>query len=108
MRILPAVVQGPPLGEPARPPSPHGPCIHLAEPRSSQRDVMQPHQILECTVAGNVKCESVGLMRKLLNGKYWPAVPHVSMGLVDVDDVASAHTLAMCTPAAEGRQAEGN
>ena len=50
-----------------------------------------------------MKCESVGLMRKLLRGAYWPAVPMIGMGIVDVDDVAAAHTLAMVTPAANGR-----
>lgn len=46
-------------------------------------------------------------MRKLLRGAYWPAVPVIGMAIVDVDDVAAAHTLAMVTPAANGRCVQG-
>ena len=53
--------------------------------------------------AGDIKCESVGFMRKLLNGGLWPAVPGVGMAFVDVDDVAAAHALAAVRPAARGR-----
>ena len=52
---------------------------------------------------GNVKCESVGLMRKMLNGGNWPAVPPSCIGWVDVDDVAAAHALAGVVPSARGR-----
>lgn len=53
--------------------------------------------------AGDIKCESVGFMRKLLNGGMWPAVPGVGMAIVDIDDVAAAHALAAVLPAARGR-----
>lgn len=52
---------------------------------------------------GNVKCESVGFMRKLLNGGMWPGLPPSGTGFVDVDDVAAAHALAGVVPAARGR-----
>lgn len=52
---------------------------------------------------GNVKCESVGFMRKMLNGGMWPGVPASGTGFVDVDDVAAAHALAGVVPAARGR-----
>ena len=53
--------------------------------------------------AGNVKCEVVGFMRKIMNGGYYPWAPRSGAGYVDVDDVAAAHTLAMLTPKASGR-----
>lgn len=53
--------------------------------------------------AGNVKCEVVGFMRKLMNGGYYPWAPKSGAGYVDIDDVAAAHTLAMLTPKASGR-----
>lgn len=52
---------------------------------------------------GNVKCESVGFMRKMLNGGMWPCVPASATGFVDVDDVAAAHALAGVVPSARGR-----
>ncbi|CAL8464641.1 g4176 [Coccomyxa elongata] len=52
---------------------------------------------------GNVKCEVVGFMRKLMNGGYYPWAPKSGAGYVDIDDVAAAHTLAMLTPKASGR-----
>jgi hypothetical protein len=54
-----------------------------------------------CT--GNVKCEVVGFLRKMLNGGYYPWAPKSGAGYVDIDDVAAAHTLAMVTPKASGR-----
>lgn len=53
--------------------------------------------------SGNVKCEVVGFMRKLMNGGYYPWAPKSGAGYVDIDDVAAAHTLAMLTPKASGR-----
>lgn len=53
--------------------------------------------------AGNVKCEVVGFMRKIMNGSYYPWAPRSGAGYVDIDDVAAAHTLAMLTPKASGR-----
>ncbi|GMH42956.1 hypothetical protein BSKO_10878 [Bryopsis sp. KO-2023] len=52
---------------------------------------------------GNMKCESVGFMRKILNGSYGGLLPNVTYCVVDVDDVAAAHTLAMVKEGAEGR-----
>lgn len=46
--------------------------------------------------AGNIKCESVGLMRRLLNGRLWPAVPPVGLSVVDIDRCGgSAHAGAL-------------
>ena len=66
----------------------------------------EPHEsciLVPC--AGNVKCEVVGFMRKLMNGSYYPYAPRSGAGYVDIDDVAAAHTLAMLTPQASGRSA---
>eukprot|EP00884_Botryococcus_braunii_P020637 jgi/Botrbrau1/7257/Bobra.0021s0038.2 len=52
---------------------------------------------------GNVKCEVVGFMRKILNGGYYPWAPASCSGYVDIDDVAAAHTLGMVMPKASGR-----
>ncbi|CAL5224580.1 g7286 [Coccomyxa viridis] len=52
---------------------------------------------------GNVKCEVVGFMRKIMNGGYYPWAPRSGAGYVDIDDVAAAHTLAMLTHKASGR-----
>ena len=53
--------------------------------------------------AGKIRCESTELMVKLLSGFYYPFGCDVGLPLVDVDDVAAAHVLAMMTPEAVGR-----
>ena len=53
--------------------------------------------------AGKIKCESTEFMAKLLGGFYYPFGCNVGLPLVDVDDVAAAHVLAMVTPEAVGR-----
>ena len=50
-----------------------------------------------------MKCEVVGLARKLMNGGYYPCCAPAAAGYVDVDDVAAAHTLAMVRLQASGR-----
>lgn len=52
---------------------------------------------------GNVKCEVVGLARRMLGGAMFPATAPVGMGIVDVEDCAAAHTLAALIPSATGR-----
>lgn len=52
---------------------------------------------------GNVKCEVVGLARRIMNGSMFPATAPVGMGVVDVEDCAAAHTLAALIPSASGR-----
>lgn len=52
---------------------------------------------------GNMRCESVGFMRKIVGGSYMGLLPNVTFCVVDVDDVAAAHTLAMLTEKAKGR-----
>jgi len=61
------------------------------------------HKILVMRCTGDVKCEVVGFMRKIMNGGYYPWAPKSGAGYVDIDDVAAAHTLAMLTPKASGR-----
>lgn len=46
--------------------------------------------------------ESVGIMSNILNGA-WPCIPDHGFPVVDVDDVAAAHSLALVTPEAHGR-----
>ncbi|CAD7702298.1 unnamed protein product [Ostreobium quekettii] len=52
---------------------------------------------------GNNKCESVGFMRRLLNGWFGGCMPNPTYCVVDLDDVAAALTLAMVTKHAKGR-----
>jgi hypothetical protein len=42
-------------------------------------------------------------MKFFISGDMYGWVPPVGMGVVDIDDVAAAHTLAMVTPEASGR-----
>lgn len=46
---------------------------------------------------------SVNFMRSMINGKFAPGVPDMTIGFVDVRDVARAHILAGLTPNAKGR-----
>jgi nucleoside-diphosphate-sugar epimerase len=71
--------------------------------QSVLRGLQEVFRAIFFAIAGNVKCEVVGFMRKLLNGGYHPWAPKSGAGYVDVDDVAAAHTLAMLTPQASGR-----
>lgn len=52
---------------------------------------------------GNVKCEVVGLARRIMNGSMFPGTAPVGLGVVDVEDCAAAHTLAAVLPSATGR-----
>jgi dihydroflavonol-4-reductase len=52
---------------------------------------------------GNVKCEVVGLARRIMTGAMFPATAPVGLGIVDVEDCAAAHTLAALIPSASGR-----
>lgn len=46
---------------------------------------------------------SVNFMLSMINGKFAPGVPDMTIGFVDVRDVARAHVLAGFTPSAKGR-----
>ncbi|MBM9578273.1 aldehyde reductase [Leptospira sp. 201903070] len=46
---------------------------------------------------------SVNFMLSMINGKFAPGVPDMTIGFVDVRDVARAHILAGFTPSASGR-----
>lgn len=52
---------------------------------------------------GNIKTETIGLQRRLLNGANYPWVPKIGMAFVDVDDVAFAHCNAAFSSKAKGR-----
>jgi len=52
---------------------------------------------------GNVKCEVVGLARRIMSGAMFPGTAPVGIGVVDVEDCAAAHTLAALIPSAAGR-----
>ena len=69
----------------------------------SHTDTCQAALTISLWRTGNVKCEVVGFMRKIMNGGYYPWAPKSGAGYVDIDDVAAAHTLAMVTPKASGR-----
>eukprot|EP00884_Botryococcus_braunii_P021954 jgi/Botrbrau1/8442/Bobra.0237s0061.1 len=52
---------------------------------------------------GNIEGGSIDLMKFFISGDMYGWVPPVGMGVVDIDDVAAAHTLAMLIPEASGR-----
>lgn len=60
-------------------------------------------QIVQGPPVGNIKTETIGLQRRLLNGANYPWVPKVGMAFVDVDDVAFAHCNAAFSAMAKGR-----
>ncbi|KAG1658588.1 hypothetical protein FOA52_016200 [Chlamydomonas sp. UWO 241] len=47
--------------------------------------------------------ESISILRDIYKGKAYPATPKLGMGVIDVRDVALAHSLALFTPTAKGR-----
>lgn len=51
---------------------------------------------------------SIDTLRSLGNGRLWPGVPQMSLGWVDVRDVARAHVEAAFRPDAEGRHIISN
>ncbi|KAL4439712.1 hypothetical protein ABPG75_002713 [Micractinium tetrahymenae] len=62
-----------------------------------------PGVVLGPPVVPNYKSESVLEVKKLVDGTHWPYAPPTGHATVDIDDVAAAHTLAMCIPEAHGR-----
>lgn len=64
--------------------------------------VLNPGMIFGPAIT-NAKCESFRFMRQLLTGAYYGWMADIGFGVVDIDDVAAAHCLAMLTPQATGR-----
>lgn len=46
---------------------------------------------------------SIKFMKYLMDGSFWPYIPPMGMPVVDVDDVAAAHCLALAKEEARGR-----
>ena len=63
----------------------------------------QKKQVVQGPPVGNIKTETIGLQRRLLNGANYPFLPKLGLALVDVDDVAFAHCNAAFSSKAKGR-----
>lgn len=63
--------------------------------------VINPFMVIGPSLSGSLNTSNK-VVADLLNGVY-PAIPGITWGIVDVRDVAMAHTRAMDTPAANGR-----
>ncbi|HSW14183.1 MAG TPA: aldehyde reductase [Solimonas sp.] len=64
---------------------------------------INPVLVLGPSLARNSASTSIVTMKQLGNGMMRSGAPKLTMGIVDVRDVAQAHILAGYTPAAEGR-----
>jgi nucleoside-diphosphate-sugar epimerase len=65
--------------------------------------VINPAFVMGPPLVKTANSESVAFMKDLLSGKLFFGVPELSIGFVDVRDVARAHLLAMNKDDAEGR-----
>ncbi len=65
--------------------------------------VINPAAVLGPSLGGNPDAQSVALMTEMITGKM-PMYPDLSLGVVDVRDVARLHVKAMTTPAASGKR----
>jgi len=64
---------------------------------------INPAMVLGPSLTNASQSASIDMLRQLADGRLRDGVPHISMGLVDVRDVARAHLLAAFKPEAEGR-----
>lgn len=71
----------------------------------SQWDLVtiNPAFVLGPALSGRMDSESVNFLKDMMNGKLRTGAPELTLGFVDVRDVAEAHLLAGFTPEAEGR-----
>ncbi|KAG2502117.1 hypothetical protein HYH03_000609 [Edaphochlamys debaryana] len=65
--------------------------------------VINPAAIMGPPLSSRSDGESLGMITKILTGKAYPLCPHMGVGMVDIRDVAAAHSLAMVHPGAQGR-----
>ena len=65
--------------------------------------VINPSLVLGPMLMPGSESESLQIMRDIIKGKYRLGVPDLSLGFVDVRDVAKAHILALENPQANGR-----
>lgn len=72
------------------------------EGKGPELTTINPSAVLGPVMGGDFSA-SLEILTQLLSGKL-PGVPRVGFGIVDVRDVASAHVLAMTTPAAAGER----
>lgn len=64
---------------------------------------INPAMVLGPSLTQSSQSASIDMLRQLADGRLRDGVPHISMGIVDVRDVARAHLLAAFAPQAEGR-----
>lgn len=64
---------------------------------------INPSFVMGPSVSERADGTSVNFMLSMINGKFAPGVPDMTIGFVDVRDVAKAHILAGFTPSAKGR-----
>ncbi|MCR9090293.1 aldehyde reductase [Algiphilus sp.] len=64
---------------------------------------INPAMVLGPSLTNASQSASIDLLRQLADGRLHDGVPRLSMGIVDVREVARAHLLAAFTPEAEGR-----
>ncbi|EFN54626.1 hypothetical protein CHLNCDRAFT_135160 [Chlorella variabilis] len=62
-----------------------------------------PSHVYGPPLTANLKCAPVATIKNLLDGTWWPFTAPTGLGMVDLDDVAAAHALAMVLPEAQGR-----
>lgn len=65
--------------------------------------VINPAFVMGPPLTKTPHSESISFMKDILKGKMFAGVPDLSLGFVDVRDVARAHLLAMQSPEANGR-----
>ncbi|MCG6166714.1 SDR family oxidoreductase [Leptospira sanjuanensis] len=69
---------------------------------------INPSFVMGPSVSDRADGTSVNFMLSMINGKFAPGVPDMTIGFVDVRDVARAHILAGFTPSAKGRHIVSN
>jgi len=74
-----------------------------AEENSLDLVVINPGGVMGPTLTGKVEGESLTMVSDIINGKY-PLVPDISVGFIDVRDVAKLHVSALTAKDAVGKR----
>jgi len=75
----------------------------FAEENNYDLVVINPGGVMGPTLTGKVDGESLTMISDIINGKY-PLVPDISVGFIDVRDVAKLHVSAMTASEAVGKR----
>tara|TARA_B100000131_G_scaffold306064_1_gene332725 strand:+ start:1536 stop:2519 length:984 start_codon:yes stop_codon:yes gene_type:complete len=75
----------------------------FAEENSLDLVVINPGGVMGPTLTGKVEGESLTMISDIINGKY-PLVPDISVGFIDVRDVAKLHVAALSAEGAGGKR----